>query len=132
NPQLNQTMSPTESVALITFIIEVAEVQSFANLCIPYLSIEKITDRLEIQYWFNQDNSQSNTEYTEVIREKILSSEVDLTILMGDTNITVEEFISLSEGDVLPLDKLTSDPLEMYVEDKMNFLVQPGLYKGKL
>ena len=132
NPQLNQTMSPTESVALATFVIDVAEVQSYANLCIPYLSIEKISDKLEVQYWFQSNNSGENTEYAKVIQGKLMPSRVDLTILMGNTNITVEEFMNLSQGDVLPLDKPTNESLEMYVEDKMHFRVQPGLYKGKL
>lgn len=132
NPQLNQTMSPTEPVALITFVIEVAEVQSFVNLCIPYLSIEKIVDKLEIQYWFQNENAQDSMEYSSIIKERILSTKVDLSILMGNANITVEDFMSMSVGDVLPLDKLTEDTLEMYVEDQMRFFVQPGIYKGKL
>lgn len=132
NPQLNQTMSPSESVALVTFVIEVAEIQSFANLCIPYMAIEKVVDKLDMQYWFKSQNFQDNMEYSSIIKEKLLSTEVDLSILMGSTNITVEEFSSMSVGDVLPLDRQTSQPLEMYVEDQMRFLVQPGIYNGKL
>ncbi|HHY81573.1 MAG TPA: flagellar motor switch protein FliM [Clostridiales bacterium] len=132
NPQLNQTMAPTEPVALITFVIEVAEVQSFVNLCIPYLSIEKIVDKLEVEYWFQNDSSDENSEYTSIIEEKIMSTKVDVSVILGNTHITVEDFMSLSVGDVLMLDKLTNDALDMYVEDQMYFMVQPGIYKGKL
>ena len=132
NPQLNQTMSPMEPVALITFAIEVAEAQSFVNLCIPYLSIEKIVDKLEVQYWFQNDSSQNSVEYSSIIQDRILSTKVNLSILMGTANITVEDFMSMSVGDVLPLDKLTNEVLEMYVEDQMRFYVQPGVCRGKL
>ena len=71
NPQLNQTMSPTESVALITFVLEVADMQSFANLCIPYMSIEKVVDKLDMQYWFKTHSYQDNLEYTTAIKEKL-------------------------------------------------------------
>jgi len=132
NPQLNQTMSPSESVALITFVIEIGDTQSFANLCIPYMSIEKIIDKLDMQYWFKNQNLQNNLEYTSVIKEKLLSTEVELSIFMGSTKITVEDFMSMSVGDVVQLDRKTTDSLEMYVEDQLRFLVQPGIYKGKL
>jgi flagellar motor switch protein FliM len=132
NPQLNQTMSPTESVALITFVLEVADMQSFANLCIPYMSIEKVVDKLDMQYWFKTHSYQDNLEYTTAIKEKLQSTEVELSILLGSTQITVEDFMSMSVGDVLQLDRKTTEPLEMYVEDQLHFLVQPGLYKGKL
>lgn len=132
NPQLNQTMSPTEPVALITFTIEVAGVQSFANLCIPYLSIEKIADKLYAKYWFNDSNLEENEEYRRIVEGKLLSSKVNLNIILGKVKLTVRDFMGLSEGDVLPLDKLANEPLNMYVESEMRFLVQPGIYKDKL
>ena len=132
NPQLNQMMSPTESVALVTFVLEVGDVQSFANLCIPYLSIEKISDKLTGQFWFQEAGSEENTEYTAALRDRIRSSRVNLSIFLGSTDITVRDFLNLSEGDVLPLNKPTDAPLCMYVEDKMHFRVQPGIYDGKL
>ncbi len=132
NPQLNQAMSPTEPVALVTFTMEVAGIHSFANLCIPYISVEKIVDKLGVQYWFQNDNQGNIEEYEAAIREKIMSSKIDLSIVMGSANITIEDFMALSKGDVIQLDKPTDEALDMYVEDKLHFLVQPGIYKGKL
>ena len=132
NPQLNQTMSPTEPVALITFTTEVAEEQSFINLCIPYLAIEKIIDKLYFQYWFENDGKDQNGEYKKAIEEKVSNSKVDIKVILGKTHITVQDFIELTQGDVLQLEGLATDQLKMYVEDKMHFLVQPGIYKDKL
>jgi flagellar motor switch protein FliM len=50
NPVLNQVMAPNEPVALITLSVEIAGNQSFMNICIPYISIEKYVDKLIIQY----------------------------------------------------------------------------------
>jgi flagellar motor switch protein FliM len=132
NPQLNQTMSPTEPVALMTFVAEVSGIQSFVNLCIPYLSIEKIVDKLDMQYWFQKENMQESKEYASVLKYRILSAKVNLSVLMGRAQISVEDFLTMSEGDVLPLDQFTNEPMYMYIEDKLHFKVQPGLYKGKL
>lgn len=132
NPQLNQTMSPTEPVALITFTTEIGEVQSFVNLCIPYLAIEKIIDKLYVQYWFQNDGEGQDLEYRNTIEKKISFSKVDLSVLLGRANITVEDFMGLNKGDVLKLEKLVTQPLKMYIEDKMHFFVQPGIHKNKL
>ncbi len=132
NPQLNQTMSPNEPVALITFTIDIAGTQSFVNLCIPYLSVEKIADKLYMQYWFQNDQLEQDGEYKNLIEEQLKKSKVKLWVLLGKTQITVEDFLDLSKGDVLQLNNLAEDSLKMYVEDKLHFLVQPGIYKDKM
>jgi flagellar motor switch protein FliM len=96
NPQLNQMMSPTESVALVTFVLEVADVQSFANLCIPYLSIEKVSDKLTGQSWFQKSGSEGNMEYAAALQDRIRSSRVNLSIFLGSTDITVRDFLNKS------------------------------------
>lgn len=132
NPQLNQTMSPTESVTLITFTTQIADMQSFVNLCIPYFSIENIQDKLHMQYSFQEEDLSQDREYKNIIEERILSSKINLSVLLGKVNITVEDFMGLSKGDVLELDNLANESLQMYVEDKIHFFVQPGIYKGKM
>lgn len=132
NPQLNQTMSPTESVTLITFTTQIADMQSFVNLCIPYFSIENIQDKLHMQYSFQEEDLSQDREYKNIIEERILSSKINLSVLLGKVNITVEDFMGLSKGDVLELDNLANESLQMYVEDKIHFFVQPGIYKEKM
>ena len=45
NPAINQTLAPNEPIALITFSVEMGKNTTYINLCIPYLSIEKIIDK---------------------------------------------------------------------------------------
>ena len=132
NPQLNQTMSPNEPVALITFTIDIGETQSFVNLCIPYLSIDKIADMLYMQYWFQNDRLEQDVEYRKTIEKRILSSKVNMSVLLGQTKITIGDFMGLTKGDVLQLDGQVNQSLKMYVEDQVQFFVQPGIYKQKL
>ncbi len=132
NPQLNQNMSPTESVAIVTFSIEVAGTLGFANLCIPYLAIEKVLDRLNVRHWYETYSQDQNTEYEKAIEERLLNCKLELSVLLGKTNITVREFMDLSKGDVVQLDKPAGEPLKMFVEGKLHFLVQPGICKNQL
>lgn len=132
NPQLNQTMSPTESVALVTFSIEIGETSGFANLCIPYLSVEKIVDKLNVRQWYQTYTQEQGADYRKVIEERLLNSKLDLSVLLGSTNITIRDFMDLSKGDVIRLDKKANQALNMYVEGKMHYRVQPGIYNDQI
>lgn len=38
------------------------------NLCIPYLSVEKVLDKLVVQYWFKTDESELEDEAREKLK----------------------------------------------------------------
>jgi len=132
NPQLVQTMSPNEPVILISFGVEIFNNKSFINICIPYVSFENITDKLSIKSWFDMGKSNDESRYKEQITERLVTTEVDLTVEMGKTIITVDDFLHLETGDIVQLDMKTDKPMKMYVEDKVHYLVQPGRHKDKL
>ena len=46
---------------------------------------------------------------------------------MGHTNITVDEFLKLSVGDVVTLDNKFSDPVNVYVNEKYIIIGKPGV-----
>ena len=67
NPAINQTLAPNDPVALITFSVEMNKRSTFINMCIPYLSIEKILDKLVVQYSFKNDDESLKAESIEKI-----------------------------------------------------------------
>jgi len=132
NPQLVQTMSPNEPVVLISFMVEIFDVKSFINICIPYVSFENITDKLSIRSWFDMGKSYDDNKYRDQIAERLESTDVSLTVEMGKTILTVDDFLHLEDGDIVQLDMRTDQPMKLYVEDKVHYLVQPGLFKDKM
>lgn len=127
NPALNQTMAPTEPVALITFSVEMNKSNTFINICIPYLSIEKVLDRLVVQYWFQENNEALLKESRERLKSRLNVVNVSLTGVLGSTNITVDDFLKLSVGDVVALDNKTNSPVKLEVEDKAYYYGKPGI-----
>jgi len=132
NAQLIQTMSPNEPVVLISFVVEIFETKSFINICIPYVSFENIIDKLSIRSWFDMGKTYDDSKYRDQIAERLVNSEVNLTVEMGGSIITVDDFLHLESGDIIQLDMKTDQPMKLYVEDKVHYLVQPGLYKDKM
>ncbi len=132
NPQMVQSITPNEPVVLVSFSVELFAVKSLINLCIPYTSFEQITDKLSIRSWFEVDKAIDNTHFRAQISDRLMSAGVDLTVELGRTWITVNDFIHLEMGDVVRLDAKTDEPLRLFVEDRLHYFVQPGDLEGKL
>jgi flagellar motor switch protein FliN len=49
----------------------------------------------------------------------ILDVKVDLTVRIGSCMLPMKEVVELSEGTVLQLDQLASEPVGLYVNDKL-------------
>ncbi|KRQ85993.1 Flagellar motor switch protein FliM [Caloramator mitchellensis] len=131
NPVLNQVMAPNEPVCLITFSVQIGNSQSYMNMCIPYISIEKYIDKFVVQYKSTTADVNDANEQNQV-RKNILPVTTQCYVELGKTNITIEEFLNLSVGDVVKLDKNTKEPLDFYVEDRLHFKVYPGIIGKKL
>lgn len=131
NPVLNQVMAPNEPVALITLSVDINNSQSLMNMCLPYVSLEKYIDKLVIQYKTITTNREEN-EHKAKIEHNLSGVEVNSFVELGKSTITVEDFLNLSIGDCIRLDKKTAAPLDMYVENDVHFRVYPGLIGKKI
>jgi len=132
NPQQLQTMPPNEPVVRISFGVEIFESNTSMHICIPYVSFENIIDKLSIKSWFDMERSYDENKYREMITDGLVGAEVAITVEMGKTVITVDDFLHLETGDIVQLDIGTDKPMKMYIEDKVHYLVQPGIHNEKL
>lgn len=126
NPSANQTLAPNEPVALLSFSVELGKSTTYMNLCIPYLSVEKVLDKLVVQYWFKADESELEDESREKLKKGIEPVEVNMHVELGKTEIKVDDFLKLVNGDVLILNSQYSDPVKVFVEDEECFIAKPG------
>ena len=70
NPTANQTLAPNEPVALLSFLVELGKNSTYMNLCIPYLSIEKVLDKLVVQYWFKGEEDELADEVKQKLKKR--------------------------------------------------------------
>lgn len=126
NPALNQTLAPNEPVALITFSVEMGKNNTFINICIPYLSIEKLLDKLVVQYWFQESSMDIVEESRNKLRERLNIVEVEVSAELGTEEITVDDFLRLRVGDIITLKNKTDDPVKILVEGKPYYYGKPG------
>ncbi|MDR2648407.1 MAG: flagellar motor switch protein FliM [Clostridiales bacterium] len=131
NPQFVQLVSPTEIVALIAINARIGPTEGFINFCMPNLVLEPIMDKLHTKYWFNitaDDNSDAYAEMMALELEKTLAS---VNAVIGNTYITVNDFINLQPGDIIPLDSYINSDIKVMVGNLHKFYAKPGLSRGK-
>lgn len=126
NPAINQTLAPNEPVALIVFSVEMGKSNTFINLCIPYLSIEKVLDKLVVQYWFRNESDELADEARHKLEVGLLPVEVEVYADLGGTTLSVDDFLKLSRGDIIKLDSQYKKPIKIFIEDQEHYYGKPG------
>ncbi|MHB1650878.1 MAG: flagellar motor switch protein FliM [Desulfitobacteriaceae bacterium] len=128
NPQFTQIVAPNEMVVLLTLEIRIAETVGMINICLPYLVLEPILEKLSTYFLFSTQARVTSPEQVEVIRRKIEWAKVDMTAFLGQTEIAVRDLLDLAPGDVIPLGLGVQTPLPIFVGNFMKFRGMPGLH----
>lgn len=126
NPQFNQIFASTETVALLTFSVQIKGNQGLINLCFPFISLEKIMPKLTAQFWFKQTPQEITRQHEMRLEKQLEQVEVDVSAVLGQTTVTLDDFLNFSEGDIIPLHRMEGDDLDILVEGESLFKAQPG------
>lgn len=132
NPQVVQIISPSEMVALVSLKITIGQAEGLLNICIPYLVIEDIMDKLSAKNFFsNMSVGKRMVKKNNEIEDAIQETKVIVRVVLGETNIMLEDFLELGINDVIKLDASTSEDIKVYVGDLLKFAASPGTKKDK-
>ena len=77
---------------------------------------------------FDVEEINKDPFWNKTIRNHINDVPVDLKVELGKTQLTANELINLSVGDVIPLNKFIEDDLELLVEGVKKFSGLHGTY----
>lgn len=133
NSQFAQIVSPSESIALITLSVKIGDVEGMINVAIPHYVIEPILPNLSSKLWFSNNARKDITEEEKInIEHNLVKSDVSMRTVVGRSTITVLDFLTLTTGDVILLDKPVKDDFEIFVENELKFLGKPGLKNKKV
>lgn len=128
----------SDMIALIAFDVEIGthedkEVKEAGiRICIPYLSIEAIIDKLTTENANEYKLDLAGGDQEEVIKKHLFMVRKKVDIELGKNKISLKELLELAEGDVLPLDRKIDDELIGYVAQKPKFSCVPGRKGNKL
>ena len=126
NSQFAQIISPSEMIALVTLSITSGDVNELMNICLPYVCLEEIIDKLNTKYWFSTMQDKEDESYEEAIEMLISKADIPVKALLGKSSISVSDFASIQVGDVIRLDTKVEDELSIYVGNIRKFTALPG------
>ena len=126
NSQFAQFISPSEMIAIITINIKIGDVEGLMNICLPYITLEDVMDKLNTKYWFSTMQARGEQEYTDVIESILHKAPMPVKAVLGKSVISVNDFINLQVGDIIRLDRKVEDELDIYVGNIKKFTALPG------
>ncbi|CAM4341041.1 flagellar motor switch protein FliM [Paenibacillus phoenicis] len=132
NPQFMQIVSPNETIALISLSTKIGDTSGMINLCIPHVVIEPIMPKLSVHHWFVSQKKSRVPEEVEALRNRVNKAKLPIIAELGESQITVREFLSLSVGDVISLNKPVQEGLQIRVGDRLKYIGSPGTVKDRL
>lgn len=130
NPQLVQFVPPNEVVVLISFELTIGDVRGMMNLCIPYNSIERVSNRLSANNWGNYGRTAATEASMALVSQRLEEAPVELVVTLAESTITTKDLLELRVGDIITTDQDAGGPMEVSVEGVPKFHARPGAYRG--
>lgn len=132
NPQFLQLTTPNETVLVVTLSARVGSVSGLLNICIPHITIEPLMPRLSTQYFMGRNSVREvPTGDIELISRQVQEAVVDVVVQLGATQATVQELMSLEQGDIVPLDTRAGSPIAVFVDEVPTFMGSLGKSKQR-
>jgi flagellar motor switch protein FliM len=128
NPQLASIVLPADIVMVVTLGIELGNAVGDLHLCLPYAMLEPIRERLQVS--FQSDFYEIDHGWIKRFSSGLKEAPVNISITLGEKELSVEEFLRFAPGDVITLNQATTQPLIAKVEGVPKFLGFPGTSKG--
>lgn len=132
NPQFLQLVSPNETVVVVSLSTEIGKTSGMINICIPHIVLEPIISKLSVHYWMQSNTQERDPEAYDKLEQSLHEAMVEMKAILGETAITIDQFLKLGQDDVIMLNQNVGDPLKLAVNNEVKFHVQPGKRKNKM
>ncbi|MGB5750091.1 MAG: flagellar motor switch protein FliM [Desulfobacterales bacterium] len=126
-PEFVHLASANELMVVIVFAVKGVEFSGNFHLCIPYLMLEPIKDKLSSKYLHGK-----NQEHTWSEQLEMLLQDTPVTIIaeLGITTRSVKDLLDLQINDILQLNTGPEDLITLTVDHVPKYRGFPGVIKG--
>ncbi len=101
NTQFANIATPSEIVVAVTFTIELTGNSAEMHLCLPYSMVEPIRDILYST--MHSEQAGSDRRWSGTLAGQLRGAEVELSVTLGHTTLTLGDVVKLKVGDVVPV-----------------------------
>ncbi len=122
-----------EIVTLISFEVRLGQKNfGLMNICFPYPVLETALPKLTPQYIYQHTNVVANEIGKNETLERIKNAELEMQVLLGSTQLEINDVLDLKVDDVIKLDQKLDSELVACVNKKKKFYVVPGVVQNKI
>ncbi len=122
-----QMMMGNERVLLIAIEINIQGITGTMSIFIPFNTLKPIADVLNPHIWIaGRKEHQQDPVARQVAIQTMMKTVIPIKAVLGNAELTLEDLINLSVGDVIELDKNIDSPLVVYVANKKQFYARVG------
>jgi flagellar motor switch protein FliM len=128
NPNYITMITNEEAVNLCELTIEIEKIKGWMKVCIPYGILETIKGHLISTP--SREDSDMREKWLMQLRERVHDVPLEIRAVLGRKKIALQEFLRLSEDNVIVIDKYVDDPVEIEIHNKSRIRGKLGIYKG--
>jgi flagellar motor switch protein FliM len=126
-PEFIHLYSPSDLVIVVVFEIAGEQFKGNIHLCISYLMMDPIKDKLSTNYLREKNRENAWGRHFENLLRQV---PVELVAELGETRYSVRELLDLKCGDVLKIEAGPEDLITVKVADVPKYRGFPGIVKG--
>ena len=126
-PEFVHLASPNDLIVVIVFAVKGLIFSGNLHICIPYLMLEPIKDKLSTKY-LREKGMEHN--WSEQLARLLQDTPITLIAELGETTQSVRDLLDLQVDDILQLNTGPEDLVKLTVDHIPKFLGYPGIIKG--
>ncbi|KAB0671651.1 flagellar motor switch protein FliM [Oryzomonas sagensis] len=128
NPRLVNIVPPEYQIVAMSLKIQIEETVGNVVFAVPYMTIDPIREKLKAGMQF--DLMAIDPQWSYRLSSEILEAPLEVSVEMGNANISLRELLDLAAGDTIMLDKPCSSELLVKVEGMPKYDCVPGIRHG--
>ncbi|MDE6888952.1 MAG: flagellar motor switch protein FliM [Eubacterium sp.] len=127
NSQFAQIISPSEMIAIVTINIKIGDVEGLMNVCLPYITLDLVMDKLNTKFWYSSQQEKEEISYSSMVENLLEKAPIPVKAVLGNSAFSISDFARLQVGDIIRLDTKVEDELSIYVGSMRKFTALPGV-----
>ncbi len=131
NSEFVQIVSSSEPVVVVTMEIKIHGKSTLMNICYPYMWISSIVSTPEVQEKMMFGSREPSPEEQQLVRDNLNLTKVQFRAMLGNSKITVGDFINLKVGDVIRLNSKIDSLAKIYVQNRYLCEAAIGISRNK-
>lgn len=126
SPSVIQIVAQNEIVIMVVMEIIIGHSNGMINICYPVISLESILSRLARgDLMLGETNSKKSRN--KELQALIGGATVNVSAILGETNLSFDEVLELKEGDIIKLDRVADDTVILNIDDRDKYIGEIGL-----